>query len=257
MMGLVDTLNAKVESTRLLSLGVDLEQLGFDMMSSDTPTSPAELVLFTSSSGVDIRHIMRPLYLTSLPSDVNWQAGDRLVHWNNDAEIQKDAETKARLLADETLFYIFYHMPNGAMQDAAAQELHNRQWRWHKESRVWLMRETDSYPAPETRTFVNGPFAVFDPGKWQKVQWQGAAGRGSLETSPLAPAGPLAPRAEAGCAGGTAFPVGSRPAPGPNPGPAVPLAAAVCDSEGELGLLRPPRKPPESAAADESHGTDL
>ena len=32
----------------------------------------------------------------------------------------------------ETLFYIFYSMPRDAMQAAAAVELYNRKWRYHK-----------------------------------------------------------------------------------------------------------------------------
>ena len=38
----------------------------------------------------------------------------------------------------ETLFYIFYSMPKDVMQAYAAQELYNREWRFHKTAQLWF-----------------------------------------------------------------------------------------------------------------------
>lgn len=42
----------------------------------------------------------------------------------------------------ETLFCIFYQMPHDIMQEIAAQELNNRDWRWHRLLRQWLQKDT-------------------------------------------------------------------------------------------------------------------
>lgn len=42
----------------------------------------------------------------------------------------------------ETLFFIFYSMPKDVLQAYAAQELYNRDWRYHSEQKMWLKRAT-------------------------------------------------------------------------------------------------------------------
>jgi len=70
---------------------------------------------------------------------------------------------------DETLFYMFYSMPRDALQDAAAAELYNRQWRYHKELRLWLMKDQTSEQS-KTPTFERGSYIFFDPNSWEKVK---------------------------------------------------------------------------------------
>eukprot|EP00823_Brevimastigomonas_motovehiculus_P001932 TRINITY_DN1272_c0_g4_i1.p1 TRINITY_DN1272_c0_g4~~TRINITY_DN1272_c0_g4_i1.p1 ORF type:complete len:394 (+),score=184.48 TRINITY_DN1272_c0_g4_i1:2-1183(+) len=41
--------------------------------------------------------------------------------------------------AVETLLYIFYNMPRDSLQLYAARELYTREWRYHKELRVWFL----------------------------------------------------------------------------------------------------------------------
>ena len=38
----------------------------------------------------------------------------------------------------ETLFHIFYSMPTDILQAYAAQELYNREWRYHRDMRLWF-----------------------------------------------------------------------------------------------------------------------
>ena len=42
----------------------------------------------------------------------------------------------------ETLFTIFYSQPRDINQELAANELVNRDWRWHKILRQWLQKDT-------------------------------------------------------------------------------------------------------------------
>ncbi|KAI9501585.1 hypothetical protein BX070DRAFT_228095 [Coemansia spiralis] len=80
------------------------------------------------------------------------------------------AMSKVPSLMDETLFYIFYTMPRDELQLAAAEELYRRQWRYHKELRLWLTKDPDSQPIARTPRGEQGVFVFFDPGVWQKVK---------------------------------------------------------------------------------------
>ena len=66
----------------------------------------------------------------------------------------------------ETLFYIFYSMPRDVLQLAAAQELHNRDWWYHKEVKQWMQRITD--PTVNMPSFERGSYMFWNPEKWQK-----------------------------------------------------------------------------------------
>ncbi|KAJ1773982.1 transcriptional regulator [Coemansia sp. RSA 1843] len=80
------------------------------------------------------------------------------------------AMTKIPSVTDETLFYIFYTMPRDELQLAAAEELYRRQWRYHKELRLWLTKDPDSQPIARTPRGEQGVFIFFDPGVWQKIK---------------------------------------------------------------------------------------
>jgi hypothetical protein len=47
----------------------------------------------------------------------------------------------------ETLFYIFYNMPKDTLQVYAAKELYKREWRYHKELKLWFSRATNAAAA--------------------------------------------------------------------------------------------------------------
>ncbi|KAL3899878.1 MAG: hypothetical protein SGCHY_001732 [Lobulomycetales sp.] len=66
-----------------------------------------------------------------------------------------------------------------AFQEAAAQELYNRGWRFHKELRLWLTKVSslppDSTTSPPPNEKGSGPFErgvylFFDPSSWSKVK---------------------------------------------------------------------------------------
>jgi CCR4-NOT transcription complex subunit 2 len=70
----------------------------------------------------------------------------------------------------ETLFFVFYSMPRDVLQLAAAQELYNRDWRFHKELRLWFTRPPGVEPSIKTTTYEKGTYLVFNPEKWSKEQ---------------------------------------------------------------------------------------
>ncbi|KAJ2889518.1 transcriptional regulator, partial [Coemansia aciculifera] len=78
--------------------------------------------------------------------------------------------TRMPLFTDETLFYMFYTMPREELQLAAAEELYRRQWRYHKELRLWLTKDLESQPTARTPRGEQSVFIFFDPGVWQKVK---------------------------------------------------------------------------------------
>ncbi|KAJ2161582.1 transcriptional regulator [Coemansia sp. RSA 552] len=80
------------------------------------------------------------------------------------------APTKMPSLTDETLFYVFYTMPRSELQLAASEELYRRQWRYHKELRLWLTKDPETQPTTRTSRGEQGVFIFFDPGVWQKVK---------------------------------------------------------------------------------------
>ena len=73
-------------------------------------------------------------------------------------------------LSDETLFYIFYSMPREAAQEASAQTLYLRGWRYHKELRLWLTRDPHSNMYAKGQGFERGLYIFFDPTSWTRVK---------------------------------------------------------------------------------------
>ena len=93
--------------------------------------------------------------------------------------------TKMSSFSDETLFAIFYQYPRDILQEIAAGELYvfgagldhivltycrfNRDWRWHKELRQWMMKDT-SFPAPQrmSEKQERGCYIFFDVNNWRR-----------------------------------------------------------------------------------------
>jgi CCR4-NOT transcription complex subunit 2 len=122
----------------------------------------------------------------------------------------------------ETLFYVFYSMPRDVLQLAAAQELYNRDWRFHKELKMWLTRvtaQTATAPVPEvtkymapgatTQTGERGSYYFWDPEKWAKERRDGflllyehLEEKTAGPTQPAPPAGPPSAPTQGGLANG-------------------------------------------------------
>jgi len=72
---------------------------------------------------------------------------------------------------EETLFYIFYSMPQDEAQLIAADELCNRGWWWHKKFRCWFIHAPNSSvtKGPNGRS-ERGTYMFFDTSIWDVVQ---------------------------------------------------------------------------------------
>jgi len=64
-----------------------------------------------------------------------------------------------------TLVYIFYSMPRDVLQAYSAQELYSREWRYHKDSKLWFKREGGTDLAPQ--------FVYWDIAAWDRRQYTG------------------------------------------------------------------------------------
>ncbi|ODV90626.1 hypothetical protein CANCADRAFT_19962, partial [Tortispora caseinolytica NRRL Y-17796] len=81
-----------------------------------------------------------------------------------------DQRTRMDAFNDETLFYIFYSMPRDVLQEAAATELTNRHWRYHKELKLWLTKDPASEPIQQSAQAERGIYIFFDPIAWEKTK---------------------------------------------------------------------------------------
>lgn len=88
---------------------------------------------------------------------------------------------------DEVLFYLFYFFPNDMMQLAAAHELHGRDWRYHKEERVWITRHPSYSPQEKTQHYERGTYYFFDTASWRRQVKEFQLFYDLLETRPQLP----------------------------------------------------------------------
>ena len=73
----------------------------------------------------------------------------------------------------ETLFYIFYALPQDVLQAYAAQELYTREWRYHGELKLWFKRAGPSdglaNPAAGSTQYL-----YFDINTWERRLFNGS-----------------------------------------------------------------------------------
>ncbi|CAG8528838.1 11472_t:CDS:2 [Ambispora gerdemannii] len=153
LMGLLSVIRMTDPDLSMLALGSDLATLGLNLNSPDS----ALYTTFTSpwADNNQIAGLIEPDY--QLPSCYNVQP-------------PPPAQSKISSFSDETLFYIFYSMPRDILQEAAAQELYNRNWRYHREYKLWLTKEPGTEPAMKSPTFERGNYIFFDPNNWEKTK---------------------------------------------------------------------------------------
>ena len=61
-------------------------------------------------------------------------------------------------------------MPRDILQEASAQELYKRNWRFHKEFKLWLTKDKDSEVLQKGSDFERGVYVFFDPSSWTRVK---------------------------------------------------------------------------------------
>ncbi|ORX80501.1 hypothetical protein K493DRAFT_270820 [Basidiobolus meristosporus CBS 931.73] len=154
MMGMLSFIKPADQQVAMLVNGCDLTTLGLNLNSQDALYATFLTPWAGASTGeADFR--IEPAY--HLPSCYN-------------AQVPPPAQLKIASFTDETLFYIFYSMPRDGMQEAAAQELFSRNWRFHKEARLWLTKEPGSELKAKTAAYERGTYLFFDPAIWSTVK---------------------------------------------------------------------------------------
>ncbi|KAK9463531.1 uncharacterized protein V1516DRAFT_644957 [Lipomyces oligophaga] len=135
-----------------LALGTDLTALGLNF---NQPDSEPLCTSFGSPWAETSNVRVEPEY--HLPTCYHVQS----------VEPQVD---KIQKFSDETLFYIFYSMPRDYMQDIAANELINRNWRYHKDLKMWLTKDPGVEPIAQNMHYERGVYTFFDTTVWDKVK---------------------------------------------------------------------------------------
>ncbi|KAF2705676.1 NOT2 family protein [Pleomassaria siparia CBS 279.74] len=77
--------------------------------------------------------------------------------------------SKMSSFSSETLLAIFYQYPRDIMQEIAANELYNRDWRWHMELQQWMMKDPDlPQPMRLSQKEERGWYLFFDVTNWRR-----------------------------------------------------------------------------------------
>lgn len=66
---------------------------------------------------------------------------------------------------------------------------YNRDWRYHKEERVWITRAPGMEPLAKTNTYERGTYFFFDVHNWRKVPKEFYLEYNKLEERPQLPDG--------------------------------------------------------------------
>ncbi|ODQ67009.1 hypothetical protein NADFUDRAFT_49460 [Nadsonia fulvescens var. elongata DSM 6958] len=150
--GLLSVIRQENSSQMATAIGNDLTNMGLDMNPSEEPLSKA-----FASPWSETELTPPPVPDFKLPS----------CYLVNSLPLQEQ-----RLVAfdDETLFYLFYTLSRDQMQELAAVELTNRNWRYHKELQLWLTKDPMSEPIQQNPQAEVGVYIFFDPKSWSKVK---------------------------------------------------------------------------------------
>ena len=151
LLGLIEVIKMTNPDLSMLSLGCDLTTLGMDLSSTDNVYARF-MTPFSDTPAVGSE--------PTFPSTIAYCQMKTI----------PPAISKIPKFSDETLFYIFYSMPRDILQEASAQELYKRNWRFHKEFKLWLTKDKDSELLQKGSDFERGVYVFFDPSSWTRVK---------------------------------------------------------------------------------------
>ncbi|XP_071829170.1 CCR4-NOT transcription complex subunit 2-like isoform X3 [Apostichopus japonicus] len=180
MVGLLTFLRAIETDPGLvqLALGSDLTTLGLNLNSQENLHSTFQ------SPWADA---------PSRPQDIDFHVPQEYL--TNPHIKEKIAPIKLNRYGEDLLFYLYYSHGGDVLQVAAAAELYNRDWRYHKDERVWITRGPGMEPQVKTQTYERGVYYYFDYGRWCKVAKEFHLDYEKLEERPHLPSsiGPNTP----------------------------------------------------------------
>ncbi|KAK5634568.1 hypothetical protein RRF57_010281 [Xylaria bambusicola] len=85
---------------------------------------------------------------------------------------------------EETLMWIFYSCPGDYQQQLAAEQLFQRQWRWHKKLKIWLTKDEIMHPRILSAQHEEGYYIVWNTDEWRKDRRSLTLHYADLETNP-------------------------------------------------------------------------
>jgi len=233
MIGLLTFIRAAETDPNLVSLalGADLTTLGLNLNS--------EVNLYPTFGGPWAETPCRP-------QDIDFHVPYEYL--TNTTIRDKLAPVKLNRYKDDVLFYMFYTNVGDVLQLAAAAELYNRDWRYHKDDRVWITRAPGMAPSEKTQSYERGTYYFFDVTNWRKVSKEFHLDYDKLEDRPSLPTSSSSSNVAAGGGGiagvgpsGTATvhqPSSNSPAPpgmpssgAPHTGPGIPPSVPASASQ--------------------------
>ncbi|KAF7299409.1 NOT2 family protein [Mycena indigotica] len=140
----------RLGSVRLGGVGTDLSTMGLDMGYAGTLYSTFVTPWADQNAALGVE------------PDFNLPACYANVH------APPPGPAKASAFSDETLFFMFYASARDALQEVAAQELWNRNWRYHKDLRLWITKESGTAPSTKIHGGEAGLYTIWDPEAWAK-----------------------------------------------------------------------------------------
>ncbi|CAD98538.1 CCR4-NOT transcription complex subunit 2 [Cryptosporidium parvum] len=149
LLGILNVIRMTDSDLNILALGTDLTTLGLNLNSSEC------LYLNFDSP-----------WSSSKPAQPESETNEIIQAFantpNNVSQIIGLKSTYVQKFALETLFYIFYNMPQDLLQGFAAVELCNRGWLYYPDSLQW-------YSKVQNEEKQTAEWQVFDTDKWCKV----------------------------------------------------------------------------------------
>jgi len=172
MVGLLTFIRTAEQDPQLaqLAMGSDLTTLGLNL------NSPENLYQNFASPWADTQ---------CRPQDIDYHVPQEYL--TNTMIRDKLAPIKLSRYGDDLLFFLFYVFPGDVLQIAAAAELWSRDWRYHKEERIWITRAKGQEPSVKTQTYERGHYDYFDCQNWRKSQKEFHLDYDKLEDKPALP----------------------------------------------------------------------
>lgn len=169
MIGLLAFLRAAETDPNLASVtfGTDLTALGLNLTATEK--------LYPSFAGPWTDQPLKVYEIDyPVPSEylVNSQLRDKL------------QQITLKRYHEDTIFFLFYMFPNDMLQIAAAIELYSREWRYHKEEKVWITRAPGIAPSEKTNSYERGTYYIFDAHLWRRVPREFVLEYDRLESKP-------------------------------------------------------------------------
>jgi CCR4-NOT transcription complex subunit 2 len=136
-----------------LALGTDLTNLKLDLNSSDS--------LYSTFPGPWSSEPLKPY-------EIDYQVPSEYLIHNQIKDKLALIRDKLNRYGEDILFYLFYMFPNDVLQIAASNELYVRDWRYHKDEKVWITRHPAYPPSEKTERYERGTYFYFDPQSWKR-----------------------------------------------------------------------------------------